>query len=429
MRVFIALALTTACCRNPTPEPAASPAPPPPRAERVEGSGFDADLAATRAFSADRPTEETPLDDGVLPVEGVGGTRAADCGACHVEIYREWSVSTHAHAWTDPQFQAEITKSDNTWLCRNCHTPLRAQQPEWPIRLTAGDVEAPVLVPNPRFDKSFQDEGVTCAGCHVRDGRIQGPGLPDSRAPHPVDVNADLRSEAVCVRCHQAERIYPGKTFVCTFTTGAEWAASPYAERGQTCAHCHMPEVERPVATGGPIRTVRRHWFKGSGIPKWVDRAPPDDASPPPGLDIALQADGEHVVVTLRNAHAGHRLPSGDPERWIQVEGTFYDKDGATIGDGWSHRIGQVWRWRPTPRKIDDNRLGPMQSRQIRVRRPHGATRFEIRAASHRMSRKNADYHNLGDYPLSIDTHATSLTLSASSQTAEPDSGRVQDVP
>lgn len=377
----------------------------------LQGQGLEADLTRTRAFSASRPVEERPLDDGISPVEGVGSASAETCGACHQEIYAEWSVSTHRHAWNDPQFQAEISKSDSTWLCRNCHTPLRAQQPLWPVGLVDGDVEAPELVPNPVYDQALMQEGVTCAGCHVRDGRIHGPGLPDSKAPHPVTASEQYRSGELCLRCHQAERSYPGKTFVCTFTTGEEWTGSPQHAEGQTCVSCHMPSVSRPAAEGGPVRVVRQHWFKGSGIPKVPDQAPPAHALPGPGLALDLRREGEEVVVRYENRHAGHHLPTGDPERWIQIRATFMDQQGRPIPEPWSERIGQEWRWEPEPQKLSDNRLAPREHRTARLPIPSGAKEIRATAESHRMSQENAVYHQLSDYPLSTRTHAVSLAL------------------
>ena len=67
---------------------------------------------------------ENPLPYQAVP-KGLASLRAADCGVCHQEIYQEWQVSTHAHALSDRQFQAEMHKSPAvSWLCLNCHTPL-----------------------------------------------------------------------------------------------------------------------------------------------------------------------------------------------------------------------------------------------------------------------------------------------------------------
>jgi len=59
----------------------------------------------TRAYY-ERPVVATAVPKGLLDL------RAETCGACHEEIYQEWSVSTHRRAWLDDaQFQKELEKS------------------------------------------------------------------------------------------------------------------------------------------------------------------------------------------------------------------------------------------------------------------------------------------------------------------------------
>ena len=401
-----ALALAAAfgaACRPHAPPAPESASEDPPVPQVVASQGPDADLAATRAFQATRPPYERPLADGLTPPEGLSDLSAATCGACHAEIYAEWQVSTHALAWVDPQYQAEIGKSGNRWLCLNCHTPLLIQQDRWPVGLQGDDVEAPLLVDNARFDAALREEGITCASCHVRDGVIHGPGLADSAAPHPVEADPDFQSNAVCERCHQAVATYPGKGFVCTFDTGSEWAAGPYPAEGTGCVSCHMPTVTRPAGLGGPDRTVARHWWRGAGIPKLADVSPPPEANPP-GLGLAAAWTDEGLVLTLQNANAGHRLPTGDPERWVQVDVRF-EAAGRPVGESWSTRVGQTWEWWPAPRKLGDNRLAPREERTERVPVPEGADTAVVVASSHRMTPETAAYHELGDYPLSVETH------------------------
>ena len=200
----------------------------------------------------------------------------------------------------------------------------------------------------------------------MREGAIVGPGLADgdSPAPHPVRVDPSFRTTEVCERCHQAEATYPGKSFICVFDTGDEWREGPYDDEGKTCIDCHMPPVERPAATGGPVRQVARHWWRGAGIPKIAGRYPPPEANPPGlGLDAAVTA-GE-VVVTATNANAGHLLPSGDPERKVHVRVLF---DG-TVSH--TQTFGQQWTWNP-PTKHGDTRLRPRESLVFRVPIPDG---------------------------------------------------------
>lgn len=380
-----------------------------PQAVVVASEGLEADLEHTLAFHDTRPPYEQVHAIGTKLPQGVGSLSAKSCGACHIEIYNEWAESTHAHAWVDPQYQAEIAKSDNRWLCLHCHTPLLVQQDRWAIGLTDGDVEAPVLVDNASFDPELREEGITCAACHVRDGVIVGPGLEDSRPPHAVRAEAVFAGQDVCLRCHQAVATYPGKTFTCTFKTGEEWVAGPYDDEGKGCKDCHMPQVERAVAVGGPIRKVRTHGWRGAGIAKVAGVQPPVSTNPP-GLELTAQWGADGLSVTMRNERAGHRLPTGDPERWVQVDVHFEDDTGAAIGAPWSHHMGQTWEWWPTPKQLSDNRLQPREERTELVPIPIGATRAIAQASNHRMTTETAAFHELDGYPLSVATHRLVIT-------------------
>lgn len=405
-------------CGNhrPTNEPAPADGPAPtPAAVQVPSEGLEADLARTRAFLATRPIYEQPLVTSLAPPAGLPSNSAASCGACHTEIYQEWAASTHGHAWTDRQYQAEITKSGNRWLCLNCHTPLLAQQDLWPVGLIGDDVEAPQLVPNPTFDPALREEGITCVACHLREGEIHGPGVSQGAAAHPVQADPAFRDHSLCLRCHQAVATYPGKGFVCTFRTGEEWREGPYDEQGQGCVDCHMPRITRPHAVGAPPREGGRHTWRGAGIPK-VAGVPPVDTNdplngPPPGLGLSATWQGGTLTLDLRNEHAGHRLPTGDPERSVIVTVKFFTGDAA-VGEPYEHRMGQTWTWWPTPSKEGDNRLAPKASRRLEVPSPAGADRAVVTAISRRISEETATYHQLGDYPRELLTHQLTLTPS-----------------
>jgi hypothetical protein len=340
---------------------------------------------------------------------GLPDLSAKTCGACHTEIYEEWKLSVHAAAWTDRQAQAEFAKGPQKWMCLNCHTPLRIQQENWPVGLVDDDVQQPILVKAPVYDAALREEGITCAACHVRDGVIHGPGLEDSVAPHPVEADPTFRDEQVCLRCHQAVATYPGKDFTCTFNTGVEWQAGPDAAEGTHCADCHMPRIDRPAAIGGPTRSVARHWWRGAGIPKEAGVHPPPEANKF-GLDLQATAGGGAVELVLTNAHAGHMLPTGDPERWVEVTVTFSGADGAMVGEPAVTRIGQTWEWYPAPKKIGDNRLSPREERRVSIPVPDGAASAEIVASNHRISKKNADYHHLDGYPRSVEVSRMTLS-------------------
>jgi hypothetical protein len=129
---------------------------------------------------------EKPVDTSTIPAP-LQTLSARECGACHEEIYREWRTTIHSQAWTDPYFQSDWRFDGSQQICRNCHTPLDRQQPQVVLGFRDTDKWDPILEPNPDFNPGLQQEGVTCAACHLREGRIVGV-LGDTDAPHPVKV-------------------------------------------------------------------------------------------------------------------------------------------------------------------------------------------------------------------------------------------------
>ncbi len=349
---------------------------------------------------------ENPLPYQAVP-QGLESLSARHCGVCHQEIYREWQASAHAHALSDLQFQAEMKKSPEVgWLCLNCHTPLENQIERIAISVRNGSTHQPVFRTNVRFDRELHEDAVTCAVCHVRNGVILGP-YGDSKAPHPVRQDRRLLTADVCTMCHQATAAYTD-TLVCTFDTGAEWKSGPYAARGQACSSCHMPAVERPVAPGGPQRSSRRHFFFGGKIPKELHLSQPERdayALYRPGLSVEIVSAGRSagktvVTLKLKNARAGHMLPTGDPERFIRVDAELVS--AGKVVETQSLRIGQQWEWWHKARKLGDNRLKPLEERVEKVAF-HTAQRATLRVSvsNCRLSQQNARYHNLnGRYPL-----------------------------
>ncbi len=291
--------------------------------------------------------------------EGLASLKAESCGECHREIYEEWKRSIHAHAYDDPFFQAYWKKDHNIWVCLNCHTPLENQQPTLIKEIPRGRVERAVQEPNPHFDPEFQIEAVTCAACHVRDGVVLGP-YDDSVAPHPTQYDPAFRTTQVCYRCHnvisgpaQFYNVGPCGTY-------AEYEGRYFMqERGYICQTCHMPEVDRPVAEGGPIRRGRRHLWRGGHDPEMVKRAvavqvqadPPD---PKPG-------DRVRIALTLINAGAGHKIPTGDPDRHFTVEFLVQDPQGQVV-DRQVDTMGRWILWQPVILEVYDNRLLPLAS-------------------------------------------------------------------
>jgi hypothetical protein len=329
------------------------------------------------------PLQKTP--------SGISGLKAEDCGACHHEIYEEWKTSYHAKAYVDPFFRAYWKKDKEVWICLNCHTPLENQQPELIKEIPGNRVERAVKAVNPDFDPDFQQEGITCAACHVRDGVILGP-FDDSIAPHPTQFDPKFRTTEICYRCHQVPKgpfqfynVGPCGTF-------PEYEAGYFTkERGMICQSCHMPEVERPMADGGPIRQGRRHLWRGGHDPEQIKSA----------LAVRLQADPADLRpgvratfrLTLINAGAGHKLPTGDPDRYFTVEFRVLDRKGHVLKEQ-THSMGRWILWQPVILELHDNRLPSLAARdyEFRYALPDAADLYEGLQLSARVR-----YHILTD--------------------------------
>jgi hypothetical protein len=291
---------------------------------------------------------------------GLNSLKAESCGQCHQAIYEEWKSSIHAKAYVDPFFHAYWTKDKHSWVCLNCHAPLENQQATLIKDIPRGRVEKAHEELNPQFDPDYQKEGITCAACHVRDGVILGP-FEDSAAPHPTKFDPNFRTAQVCYRCHnvisgpaQFYNVGPCGTY-------AEYEGKFFMkERGFICQSCHMPEIQRPVATDGPIRQGRQHLWRGGHDPEMIKRAVAiqvvaNPAEPKPGEEV-------QVTLTLINAGAGHKLPTGDPDRHFTVEFTVEDSNQQTL-ESQKDTMGRWIMWQPAIVELYDNRLMPLASR------------------------------------------------------------------
>jgi hypothetical protein len=339
--------------------------------------------------------------------EGLVGIKAQDCGVCHQSHYEEWKLSTHAHAWTDLQFQAELRKETSPFLCINCHIPLQNQQEEIVTGLRGGDIYKPVKEKNPKFDKAFQMEGISCATCHVRDGAIIGS-IGSNKAPHKVKKDPLFLNETLCISCHNATAVVTPE-LVCTFETGDEWKASPFYGK-KNCISCHMDTLTRELMPGMGKRTSHRHWFAGSGIPKrkgveskglsgmaFYDEVPSKNYKANEPISYQLR---------LVNEYAGHRLPSGDPERFYLINIAIIDMVTGKEIKKIQERIGETWEWYPVAKKIGDNNMNPGEERYYKLDtniQQKGKYKITTKVTKNRMDEKTAAYNKLGDeYPLMI---------------------------
>ncbi len=307
------------------------------------------------------------------------GIRAGDCGECHEEVYAEWQQSTHAAALHDLQYLAELAKPDSPkWLCLNCHIPVQNQRsvmigPKTRLEDRGHDLRFLEKVVNPGFDPRMQQEAVTCATCHLRldaQGRsvvVAPRANPD--AAHPLRVDAKSLGQ-VCKRCHSPGPARLTPTFFCWFETAEELASGPWAGKAN-CIDCHMTGAH----SDPKHKPQRHHYWAGGGVPKSFaayDRLP--ERGFRPALEVKeLSVEATKSKGTARfkvhygNAHAGHWLPTADPERFLLLIASIRSRSGKLVAQA-RLRIGQTWDWgnlkssRPA-RRLADNRLRPQEYR------------------------------------------------------------------
>jgi hypothetical protein len=315
-----------------------------------------------------------PIDTSAVSAS-TDALRANTCGTCHREIYEEWKTSIHSEAWTDPYFLVDWKFDDLQQICKNCHIPLDRQQEHKVLGFRDEEKWEPILADNPGFDSKLQHEGVTCAVCHLKNGKILGA-HGDLDAPHPVEKLAE--SNEICLRCH----VVQGARWDTFFRfppcgTAAEIEAGAGRWQGRSgemtvrnvgelgCVQCHMPVVERPLVEGGRVREARRHLWRGGHDPAMVKQ----------GLDVRLAetgtdaADRRAFTLTLTNVGAAHYLPTGTPDRHLTVQLRVLDREGHALKEE-EHTLKRTTMWRPFIVDLWDTRLPPREPRAFRIEFP-----------------------------------------------------------
>lgn len=223
--VAVGLALTAASCGGELP--GATPA-----AARVEdGAGPDfLDAHWRRPLAAQAPGTgrlASALDE----------LQPSACGSCHKAQYDDWRSSLHSRAMGPGVVgQLKTMGAGEREECQRCHAPLAEQR----------DPASPLHA-----------QGLVCAGCHLREGRVFGPPRTDGTAlagaadmPHGGWTTASAFSDArFCASCHQFEAAGFALNGKLLENTYEEWKASRHAREGRACQSCHMPD--------------RRHLWRG----------------------------------------------------------------------------------------------------------------------------------------------------------------------
>ena len=263
------------------------------------------------------PTPLPVVVDALPP--GVASLSAQTCNACHWAAHDSWQGTAHAHAWSDPVYQAALASAGESTVCKSCHLPVATQHDQLAAGYIADDVTRPRLQDNPGFDITLMSEGVTCIACHVREGTVLGTRTTD-QAPHPVVASAELQSSEMCATCHQLSWPEGDRAFYDTF---GEWKASAYADAGVQCQDCHMaPAAGAPQPGAGAV--VASH-----GSPTTIQRALTTLVS----LPTAAITRGQlvEVGISVINTGAGHSVPTGNPFKTWTVEVVLVDAAGKDL--------------------------------------------------------------------------------------------------
>lgn len=286
-----------------------------------------------------------PIDPGPIP-KGLANLTAQGCAGCHFDSHAGWADSRHAIGWRDPVLTT-AWDSAGTPACQSCHLPLIAQQPHL-VAHEEGDVNAHTKGDNPAFNASLRIEGVTCAACHVREGKIVAARPPEDvgKAPHPMAWSEDLAESSGCASCHQLQ--WPGSNAP-FYDTFGEWKSSAYAKAGVSCVDCH----------GGP---------GAGGRTAGLDHAMPRGESRAvsllldmPGLEIVRGGDPVPLSITIQNTGAGHSFPTGSPFVGVQLQAWLEgppDKKGVpTRSDAFTHDFARTLGDAPPWNITADTRL------------------------------------------------------------------------
>lgn len=321
------------------------------------------------------------------------------CQGCHPAHYDEWRGSMHAYASLDPVFHAmnqkgqQETNGELGDFCVGCHAPLATR-----LGLTRDGMNLAQL--------PAAMQGVSCYFCHAAshverldnngialagDGKMRG-GIerPVRTAAHgslasSLHATDELGSATLCGACHDvrtAAGVHLERTFV-------EWRDSLFGsgsreQGGQlSCNACHMPSrsgVAAPGVGGAPERVLHDHRFAAVDVALTrfpgigdADQAIADEQrervqrmlDTSLGVEICVQALSQGraaVFVTLENASAGHRWPSGaaqDRRAWVQVT-AYHDDDDEPFWSSGTQLPGSIEagndtnRWSLQDRLFDD---------------------------------------------------------------------------
>jgi hypothetical protein len=304
-----------------------------------------------RQPSAGRPGAERP-QGAPAPSTAVpqpAFTESRQCRECHRAIYDEWLADQHATAYAEDKYVL-FTQDYSRVECLSCHAPK-------PM-LEVGIENEPQVRPAQR------QTGVDCLACHLLSGSARG-WRGDTGAACAGPAVPDMKTSQACFHCHSAHNLFQ------------EYLASPQCRQGQRCQDCHMAEVRRPVAEGGPARATRRHLFHAGGHdPEALKRV----------LRLDMGLEKGILKVTLTNADSAHGVPGEISNRLVRLEVSVLVKSTGPnpVPGGWEEVLARQYFFRAPPRfardKVPSTQVMPGEPRVMVIEVPPEAVHGRIKA-------------------------------------------------
>jgi hypothetical protein len=244
------------------------------------------------------------------------------CGSCHRAQFDDWRTSRHARSMGPGVLGQLIDMGpgapEEHQACLRCHAPLAEQ--------AASLIEAL----RKRRGGGLHEQGLVCAGCHVRANLRFGPPRPDGSAPKAGErlphagwqASAAFEDSRFCAACHQfgpEGLALNGKPLENTYE---EWRTSRYAREDRACRSCHMPG--------------RRHLWRGIHDSAMVRSGVTIEARAP-----RVSAGRVRAELRLSNTGTGHAFPTYVTPA-VQMQIFQADRAGSALpGTRRSYRIGR----------------------------------------------------------------------------------------
>ncbi len=266
------------------------------------------------------PRGLAPVDVGAVADPDRWSATCAECHAAHVD---EWAASRHAVAWTNGIFQREYRREPLDW-CVRCHAPLA----------TGG----------PSSVTGAAEEGVNCAVCHFREGRMVSSARAED-SPHDTWVVDGYAGAEACGGCHEFNFPFVDEDHVVRRYTDhpmqhtlSEFRAGAHSGREGECLGCHGNTPAGHRMPGGHDLGALQHALT---------------------LDVCRKS-ARALQLTVQNVGAGHNLPTGDLHRALRLRAWRSSAPTAL----WEHFFGRAFGPAPDAGKlvVVDTALRPLQA-------------------------------------------------------------------